>query len=219
VQERTQLYPPTKPAQPACLTTPPPPHHHPQAALHAGKLYVATKAHSSACSAATSAACSPAVHISTWTLLQRAGAAGSLNPSAFGPGTLIEDEETALAYPAVAVGPSGRPLVGFSMSAAAANGVVGPGYPGVGFTRLAVDGSLPEGATGSPVRAARYGQGPTDPLAAAAGGRRRWGDRSAADAAGGRIYVAVPYAAGGQEPGGGNSGGGAWIAVLEDADA
>jgi len=101
-----------------------------QAALHAGKVYVATKAYTSDCNAA--GGCRPAIQLSSWTLLQLdvASSTSSLNPSAFGPSTILQDSTTALAFPAVAVGQSGRPVVGYSFSAAAGNPVSGSGYPG-----------------------------------------------------------------------------------------
>jgi len=84
---------------------------------------------------------------------------------------------------------------------------------GVGFSRLSIDGAI----DGTPIRATHYGQGPADaPLAPS--GYRRWGDRSAADVMGGRVYLAVPYAL---TPAGSRSSGwgGTWIAMVDDAAA
>ncbi|GBF87572.1 hypothetical protein Rsub_00283 [Raphidocelis subcapitata] len=192
------------------------------AALHAGRLYVATKAYGRACAPPSAArgapGCRPAVHVSSWRPLRRGGAPDAapapLAPAAAGPGALLEDAGTALAFPALAVSLLGRPVVGYSYSSAEPGANEGSGFPGVAFSRLTPNGAV----SGTRLRVTRHGAsaigapgpGPAAAAAAAAAGRA-WGGRSAADVAGGRVYLAVPYA----PPG--TAGAGAWIAVINEA--
>ena len=182
----------------------------PQAALSRGRLYVAVKAYSSGCSGG--GVCRPAVHVSGWKLLGRAAAGdaaaaaapATLAPRALGGGgggggALIEggaQDSAALAFPALAVPPSGRPIVAFTVASASAP-------PGAAAVRLSPSAEPGGGSSASAPRALRGGVGAVEAA--------RWGGGAAADVVGNRVYFALPVAAG--------AAGGAWIAVIDDAAA